>query len=575
MSTLSARSSAIAAAPATLAELAAAISFDLSLPETRRRSVMTSSRCFCRLLGLDPVITPVSLDTYAEAVRRFRPARAGLRKDRWQNILTDLRFALRWAGIEGVPGRNMTPPSPAWRTLLDQLDDRSSRDRIGRFARWCTDQGITPPQVDQAGLDAFRAGLEAMPQARRSAGHTAACLVQVWNRAAETVADWPRVRLEGGTRSRRWTLPLDAYPAGQQAELEMYLTWAAGRDPFDEAGPRRPLRPVTVEGLRYLLRAYLGALVAEGRPPESLTKLRDLVEVETVKTGLRHLLARSPNGNARRAHQVARMLCGIARDRVGVDDEHLDQLRCLCSKLGAGLPRGLTDTNRERLRPFDDERHVSALMQLPSDLVRRARREDDGRQAALQVQIAVAIELLLMAPIRRRNLVSLCLERHISWTRSGRTGVAHLVTPADEVKNGEPVELEVPAGSSSLLQLYLDQYRPRLLAGPCPWLFPGRTPHAAKAAQVLAKQVSDTVRERIGLDVNLHLFRHIAAKLFLDDHPGEYEVVRRLLGHKRIETTIAFYAGAETAAAVRRYDDHILERRQRPARVQRLRLGGR
>jgi len=94
MSTLSARSSCVAAAPAT----AAAIGADPSLPETRRKSVRTSLRCFCRLLGLDPVITPVSLDTYAEAVRRFRPARAGVRQSRWQNILTDLRFALRWAG---------------------------------------------------------------------------------------------------------------------------------------------------------------------------------------------------------------------------------------------------------------------------------------------------------------------------------------------------------------------------------------------------------------------------------------------------------------------------------------------
>jgi integrase len=241
--------------------------------------------------------------------------------------------------------------------------------------------------------------------------------------------------------------------------------------------------------------------------------------------------------------------------------------------LAARVPRGLTDTNRERLRPFDDERHVSALLQLPSDLVGRARRDDLGRKAALHVQIALVIELLLMAPIRRRNLAGLRLDQHISWTRSGRAGVAHLVIPGEEAKNGEPLELELPAETSSLLRLYLDHYRPRLLAGPSPWLFPGQTPHGPKVAQVLAKQVSDMVRERIGLDVNLHLFRHIAAKLYLDAHPGQYEVIRRLLGHKQIETTIAFYAGAETAAAVRHYDDHILERRQRRVPVRRLRSG--
>jgi hypothetical protein len=33
--------------------------------------------------------------------------------------------------------------------------------------------------------------------------------------------------------------------------------------------------------------------------------------------------------------------------------------------------------------------------------------------------------------------------------------------------------------------------------------------------------------------------------------------VRRLLGHKSIETTIRFYAGMEVAEAVRHYDKHV------------------
>jgi len=44
----------------------------------------------------------------------------------------------------------------------------------------------------------------------------------------------------------------------------------------------------------------------------------------------------------------------------------------------------------------------------------------------------------------------------------------------------------------------------------------------------------------------------------LDRHPGQYEVVRQLLGHKDIKTTIAFYAGAESASAARYYHCTIL-----------------
>jgi DNA-binding winged helix-turn-helix (wHTH) protein len=42
---------------------------------------------------------------------------------------------------------------------------------------------------------------------------------------------------------------------------------------------------------------------------------------------------------------------------------------------------------------------------------------------------------------------------------------------------------------------------------------------------------------------------HAAYASDLDQRPGEYEVVRRVLGHKSLATTIAFYTGAETRAA--------------------------
>ena len=54
--------------------------------------------------------------------------------------------------------------------------------------------------------------------------------------------------------------------------------------------------------------------------------------------------------------------------------------------------------------------------------------------------------------------------------------------------------------------------------------------------------------------MNAHLFRHLAAFLYLKVHQGEYETVRLLLGHKSIQTTIGFYCGLEQPAAFERYD---------------------
>jgi hypothetical protein len=51
--------------------------------------------------------------------------------------------------------------------------------------------------------------------------------------------------------------------------------------------------------------------------------------------------------------------------------------------------------------------------------------------------------------------------------------------------------------------------------------------------------------------------------LYLDANPGAYEVVRRVLGHRSINTTTAFYIGLETGPAIRHFEETILHLRNR------------
>ena len=78
----------------------------------------------------------------------------------------------------------------------------------------------------------------------------------------------------------------------------------------------------------------------------------------------------------------------------------------------------------------------------------------------------------------------------------------------------------------------------------------------------MGKQISDVVFAETGLLIHPHLFRHSGAKLFLDQHPGQYEVVRRVLGHRAMQTTVSFYAGAESVSAARHFDKSILKSRR-------------
>jgi integrase len=185
---------------------------------------------------------------------------------------------------------------------------------------------------------------------------------------------------------------------------------------------------------------------------------------------------------------------------------------------------------------------------------------------ALQAQTALAIALLLYVPIRLRNLVNLHVERN--FVRSGRRSnqIVHLVVHESEVKNEEPIEFPLPRYLVGLLDEYLRAWRLQLVKRPDRgWLWPGRQ-QAPKHTSTMQMQIIDAVRRHVGVDVNVHLFRHLAAKLLLQESPGNYEGARRLLGHRSIDTTTTFYTGFDTAAAARHYHAMLEARRGRSKR---------
>ena len=59
-----------------------------------------------------------------------------------------------------------------------------------------------------------------------------------------------------------------------------------------------------------------------------------------------------------------------------------------------------------------------------------------------------------------------------------------------------------------------------------------------------------------------HQFRHLAAKIELDGKPGAYELVRQLLGHKNLKTTVNNYCGLDTKRAGRAHAELIMKLRE-------------
>ena len=120
-----------------------------------------------------------------------------------------------------------------------------------------------------------------------------------------------------------------------------------------------------------------------------------------------------------------------------------------------------------------------------------------------------------------------------------------------------PLEFELDRRLTDLIEEYVEDFRPALARGSNqPWLFPGEA-HDHKTLNTLSEQITERILAATGVRITAHQFRHAAAAILLKHRPGEYELARRLLGHRNIETTKSFYCGLETTQATEIFGDII------------------
>ena len=384
-------------------------------------------------------------------------------------------------------------------------------------------------------------------------------MCRVWNKARAQVAGWPDVVLTEPCYRNAYGLRWSELPASLEAAVDAFFA-----DPVDDGdffadnGRLKPLSPRTIATQKDHLRCVASALVRSGHEADALVDLEYLVRPAQVRQALQFFIDR--NGGKPNAYvgAIAYTLRTVAKYGVALSDSDRKEVERYYKKV-AQQRSGMTAKNLARLRQLDDPAARDRLLAYPTLKIREIVRTDAGGIAeALAVQAAVATELWLFAPLRIANFVGLRLDQHLI-RRDDRSGNHHwsVHVPAAVVKNAVDLDYELPAPIGRHLDLYLERFRPRLVTGTNPWLFPGEA-GKAKSVGTLRQQVIRAVKEATGIELNPHLFRHIAGKLLLDELPGDQGTVQRMLGHKSIRTTMSTYTGAETRAAIRRYDEVVL-----------------
>jgi integrase len=544
----------------TLADVTASVQGDDTLKPSRRRDLTSAVNRFCELLGRRPCEIPASATDLRQRAANLHPVQIGISAKRWANLRSDLMAALRLAGACDLPPARQIPLSPAWQSLFDACPVERFRWDLSRFARYCSAMEVKPKEVTDDIASGF---LSAMKEAAiwKDPEQIQRTSIKRWNQARDQISSWPDIELTPLPPKRDpWTFPLDQFPRSFQYDLEAWINRLACADPLADDAPPKPLRPATLEHRAFQVRSAASALVRRNVPITAITSLADLVTIENFKAILHFLIDRFAEPTES-VYGFAICLKAIAEHHVQVPRDQLDQLRAFCKRLKKRNP-GLRPKNRVRLSQFDDPRNIAFLLNLPNRLAGIARRQS-GRDGAVTMQLAVAVEILTMAPMRISNLANLKIDENLRWSRPGRMGHLLLHVDGDEVKNNEPIDQELPADSAKLMAEYIEKFRPLLFPEIGDWLFPGKK-GGPKSRVTLGAQIRKTIQKHTGLKVNAHLMRHIAAKIYLESRPGAYEVVRRVLGHRDLDTTMNTYSGTETKSAGRHFDEVLLNIRNSP-----------
>jgi integrase len=566
------RHAAPASGPAwrrTLAEVLAALERNTALSPTRLRDLRSAVLRVAGLLGNVPDRIALDLPTIAAGLAAISPVAAGMTPKRFANVRSDFLAAVRASGLMPMRPWHKSRVGPAWRQLFARLSRRRAHLGLSRFARYASAQGIHPEAVNDATVADF---IKAVRE--QSLHGTPNWLYRqvtcIWNEAARdlelglqplTVPSFrgPPKRIHWATLSRSF-----------RRDVDKFLNWASQSDPFAANSRPRPLAPRTLRLRRDQIHAAVSALIDTGMKATAIRSLADLITPVNFKRIMRRRVEMADGAPNSFNQSLAIALALIARDWVKVDAAAQTELKRVVSKVPVPL-KGLTDKNKRFLRQFDDVNTLRRLAQLPERLWAEVRRETTPTYRTLaKAHAALAIAILTYMPIRLDNLLMLKFDTHL-FIRTGPGTKSTLELSNGEVKNDVDLAFEIPPQVAKMLAEYRERIAPKIIGERPERLFVNvdGTPKTEKGLGAL---ITNYARRRAGITLTPHQFRHLSAKVLLDDQPGGFETVRQLLGHKNLQTTVFAYAGIDSRRAGRHHQrlvEQVLSA-QRPSRLRKV-----
>jgi integrase len=492
-------------------------------------------------------------------VQKLHAARLGVNAKTFANHRANARAALLWFNRQMPDAGRKAPMDPCYRCLLEQVLDRHARDMLSPFFRFLSAFGVRPDDVRDSHVEAFQAYRRetSFGEVTRSQ-HRA--LVRHWNACAAQIAGWPQMKLAEPAYATRFIGPArEDFPQRLRDDIDAYCARIGKRHKTVSGRIFRPCKQSTIDTRRRELIAAVRAAVAAGIPLKDLRSLADLLRVDRVEILIEYYWEKNGEKPTLYTIDLASKLLALARSEAlsEVEIERLDEIRIALEQYRS---TGLTEKNRKLMHQIAQSDIWREVIRLPQKLMAEARsnRNTKPYRAAVTAQLAIAILILIRAPIRMQNLAS--IQIGLNLVKPGGPEAPYmLVFPDYDVKNGVPLEFAFDETTTATIDEYIHQYRPQLMRGfNHDYLFAGGA-RGPKPTKTLSEQISERLWKELGLEITPHQFRHAAAYIMLKADPGNYELVRRVLGHRNIATTRNFYIGLETLEATRLFSEMVTD----------------
>ena len=548
------RASVTKSASLTFADIITIIEAMDELTKTRRRDLISGLRTMARLLGKEPSAIPANTEWLRQRLRQFHPKQANISEKHFANVKSAVMAAIKTAGVRNKRVDAFPNMNPRFQNLYDAIPDRMLGYKLSRFFRYCSNQGLEPENVTDAILEAFEDSVIA-ETLHKDPSKVAREAVLTWNKMKTVVPDWPDITLYRIPTRIPWTIPLEQFPQTLQDDVDAWCNRLGMSDLFDEDAPVRACRPATIEHRRFQIRMMASAIVLGGVPITEMCNLADLIDLDHFRLGIEYMLGRSDGEVKEALFGLASGIKAIATHFVKVDEGHLNQMRRICTRLDQKADR-YRKKNKDRLAQFDDQQNMARLLHLPEHLAAKSHKPGPKpRSAGLLMQTALAIEVLLLCPMRIGNLASLDIERHLRWITEKKQQRLIINIPADEVKNSTPLRYELRGAAATMMRDYLDRARPALCGEPSTAVFPKQN-GGSKNPGDLSNQITRHSFNATGLTINAHLFRSLSSKIHNLISAGDVATISHVLGDK-IGTVIKSYAQFEQKNALDHYQSSV------------------